>query len=134
MPLNKEKAGVPKWLQQKLKAEGQSLQPRVFSMNKTNPAAMKNPIDMSKSNLVDGAKKVNQKKKDVIVKNYEKRHIFVLVDGQDILADNLEFSYVEINDRLSKFVPDKVWKSHAAQRLTLNQKIELSMPSKAMQE
>jgi hypothetical protein len=30
------------------------------------------------------------------------------------LAENLEFTYVEINDRLSKFVPDKVWKSPAA--------------------
>mgnify|MGYP001021786145 CR=1 FL=1 len=31
-------------------------------------------------------------------------------------------------------MPDKVWKSQAAQRLTLNQKIELSLPSQAMQE
>jgi hypothetical protein len=42
------------------------------------------------------------------------RHIFVIADDQDILADQLKFSYVEINDRLSKFVPDKVWKSPAA--------------------
>jgi len=51
-----------------------------------------------------------------------------------MLSENLQFSYVEINDRLSKFVPDKVWKSQAAQRLTLNQKIELNKPSLAMQE
>jgi len=35
---------------------------------------------------------------------------------------------------LSKFVPDKVWKSPAAQRHSLNQKIELAPPSQAMQE
>lgn len=58
----------------------------------------------------------------------------MLADDQDILAETLQFSYVEINDRLSKFVPDKVWKSPAAQRYTLNQKIELALPSQAMQE
>ena len=58
----------------------------------------------------------------------------MIVDGQNILMEDLEFSYVEINDRLSKFVPDKVWNSQAAQRLTLNQKIEMSLPSQAMQE
>lgn len=58
----------------------------------------------------------------------------MLEDGQDILAENLKFTYVEVNDRLSKFVPDKVWMSNAAQRLTLNEKIELSLPSQALQE
>lgn len=58
----------------------------------------------------------------------------MLVDGQEILAEKLEFTYVEINERLSKFVPDKVWKSQAAKRLTLNEKIELNQPSQAMQE
>ena len=50
-------------------------------MNKTNPSAIKNKIDMSKSNIIDGPKKVNVKKVESIIKNYEKRHIFVLVDG-----------------------------------------------------
>ena len=53
-------------------------------------------------------------------KLYEKRHLFVIADGQDILTENLEFSYIEINDRLSKFVTEKTWKSQAAQRLNLN--------------
>lgn len=40
--LNKEKAGIPKWLQHKLKAEGKgSLQPRVYQMSKTNPHDMR---------------------------------------------------------------------------------------------
>jgi len=55
-----------------------------------------------------------------LVKNFEDRHIFIIRDGQDILAENLVFTYVEINERLSKFVPEKVWRSKAATRLTLN--------------
>lgn len=61
-----------------------------------------------------------KKPEEIIEKKFDARNIFVLVDDQDILTQDLNFSYVEINDRLSKFVPDKVWKSQAAQRLTLN--------------
>jgi len=64
---------------------------------------------------------------------FDHRHIFVIADGQSILAEDLKFTYVEINERLSKFVPDKVWQSNAAQRLSLNQKIELATPSMDMQ-
>jgi len=46
----------------------------------------------------------------------------------------LKFTYVEINHRLAKFVSDKVWRSQAAQRLTLNEKIELGKPSKDLME
>ena len=52
-----------------------------------------------------------KKKSEMIDKKYDVRNIFVISDGQDILGSNLEFSYVEINDRLSKFVPNKIWKS-----------------------
>ena len=58
----------------------------------------------------------------------------MLADGQDILADDLKFTYVEMNDRLATFVQDSVWKSQAAQKLTLNGKVELSKPSQALQE
>lgn len=34
IPLNKEKAGIPRWLQQKLKQEGKSLAPRVYQAAK----------------------------------------------------------------------------------------------------
>ena len=129
--LNREKATIPKWLQQKLKSEGKSLQPRVYQYNKTNPKLMKKAAEDYKSqNTIKGIRK----EKPEIEKKFDQRHIFVLADGQDILAEGLKFTYVEINDRLSKFVPDKVWQSNAAQRLTLNQKIELSLPSMAMQE
>lgn len=44
--LNKEKAGIPKWLQQKLKAEGKAALPsRLYEdMHRTNPKAMNNQV------------------------------------------------------------------------------------------
>lgn len=49
-------------------------------MNKTNPNAMKK-VDMTLKNQPEASKKVNVKKVEQIIKNFEKRHIFVLVDG-----------------------------------------------------
>ena len=66
--------------------------------------------------------------------DYDERHIFVLADDQDLLAEDLKFTYVEINHRLAKFVSDNVWRSQAAQRLSLNEKIELGKPSKDLME
>ena len=45
--LNKEKATIPKWLQQKLKAQGEtSLKPRIYdAMHKTNPSALRKGPD-----------------------------------------------------------------------------------------
>jgi len=52
--LNKEKATIPKWLQQKLKAEGQSsLKPRIYDMHKTNPSALRKGPD----SRMDGGQK-----------------------------------------------------------------------------
>jgi hypothetical protein len=46
VPLNREKATIPKWLVQKLKAEGKTLEPKVFKqMSKTGPKAMKRAVD-----------------------------------------------------------------------------------------
>lgn len=58
----------------------------------------------------------------------------MLADDQDILAEDLNFTYIEINNRLAQFVSDNVWRSQAAQRLTLNEKIELGKPSKDLME
>ena len=46
IPLNREKATIPKWLVHKLKAEGKQLEPKVYAyrqkqMNNTAPKAMK---------------------------------------------------------------------------------------------
>ena len=132
LPLNKIKSGMPKWLQEKLKNEGREMKSKVYE-----PKIRRNPLDLKKTaSLQPKQLPVLKKKKpeEMVDKKYDPRNIFVLVDDQDILAHDLQFSYVEINDRLSKFVPDKVWKSQAAQRLTLKQKIELNLPSQMMQE
>ena len=98
-------------------------------MNKTNPKVMKKASDGYSSRAqLEGIRK-SKPNDQPIKKIFDQRHLFIIADGQDILSENLKFTYVEVNERLSKFVPDKVWKSNAAQRLTLNQKIELSLPS-----
>jgi len=83
-------------------------------MHKTNPNVMKKALETYNSkNNIEGIRKT--KPKDPPIKKiFEQRHVFIIADGQDILTENLKFTYVEINDRLSKFVPDKVWKSNAA--------------------
>lgn len=115
------------------------MEPRVYDykkkqnvyMNKTAPKAMKQAHeDYNSKNQIQGIRK---KAKASVDKMFDHRHIFVIADGQSILAEDLKFTYVEINERLSKFVPDKVWQSNAAQRLSLNQKIELATPSMDMQ-
>lgn len=131
--MNKEKAGIPKWLQQKLKHEGKTLVPRVYQ------AAKEKQLKTQQSQAqVDQKKKpiIQRKKKQEpdVEQDYDERHIFVLADDQDLLAEDLKFTYVEINHRLAKFVSDNVWRSQAAQRLSLNEKIELGKPSKDLME
>ena len=46
---------------------------------------------------------------------YPERHIFVLVDGQDLFkTKELKFTYIEINARLCRTIPQKVWDSKGA--------------------
>lgn len=73
-------------------------------------------------------------KEPEIEKNFPERHIFVIADDQDLLAEEIKFTYIEINNRLAQFVSNNVWRSQAAQRLTLNEKIELGKPSKDLME
>ena len=64
---------------------------------------------------------------------YPERHLFVLVDGQDLFkTKDLKFGYIEINARLCKTIPQKVWDSQGAQRLDLYQRVELAKPSKLL--
>jgi hypothetical protein len=44
LPLNKEKAGVPKWLKEKLKNEGKTLKTRVYDIK-----PRRNPLDLQKN-------------------------------------------------------------------------------------
>ena len=64
---------------------------------------------------------------------FPERHLFVVIDGQDLFkTKDLKFAYVEINARLCKAIPQKVWDSQGAQRLDLYQRIELAKPSKLL--
>jgi hypothetical protein len=59
VPLNREKATIPKWLIQKLRSEGKSLEPKVYKyMSKTAPKAMKQAHEEFKSkNAIQGIRK-----------------------------------------------------------------------------
>lgn len=61
--------------------------------------------------------------------------MFVIVDGQDLFkTKDLKFTYIEVNTRLCRTIPQKVWDSKAAQRLDLYQRVELAKPSKLLQK
>lgn len=86
--LNREKATIPKWLQEKLKSQGKSqIEPRVFQpkqktiletmkKHQTAPKPPKQPV-----------KRV--KRQDTVEKKFDLRNIFVLLDDQNILAEDL---------------------------------------------
>jgi hypothetical protein len=40
-------------------------------------------------------------KEPEVEKNFPERHIFVIADDQDLLADEINFTYIEINNRLA---------------------------------
>ena len=66
-------------------------------------------------------------------RQYPLRHLFVILDGQDLgHVRTLKFSYEEVNTRLCKIVPQKIWNSTPAQRMDLYQRVELSKPSAIM--
>lgn len=114
-----------------MKAEGKSqLEPPVRAFMSQMPSKRSKELEVSKE-YHDAPKQKKQQKpqEPPLLKEFDERHLFIIKDQQDVLSENLIFTYVEINERLSKFVPDKVWRSKAAKRLTLNQKIELSLPS-----
>ena len=58
--------------------------------------------------------KQNIKPKVEIIKSYEKRFLFLIPGGQDLMSESLKFTYVEINDKLAQFVSNDIWKSEAA--------------------
>lgn len=51
-----------------------------------------------------------------------------------MMSEGLKFTHLEINDRLAQFVSNDMWKSEAAKKYTLNQKIEKSVPSQILLE
>jgi hypothetical protein len=62
-------------------------------------------------------------------RDFPARFIYFLLDGQDFdQVDNFHFSFLEVNEKLCKLVPQKTWDSPACQRLLFTQKIELASP------
>jgi hypothetical protein len=44
-------------------------------------------------------------KKETVARDYAKRYIYFIVDGQNVLnSDNFIFSYMEVNDRMNGLV------------------------------
>ena len=60
--------------------------------------------------------------------------MFVIIDDQNLneLHKELKFSYVEVNTRLCKTIPQKIWESKQAQRMELYQRVDLAKPSALM--
>lgn len=60
--------------------------------------------------------------------------MFVILDGQNLSDINkeLKFSYVELNTRLCKTIPQKIWDSQQAQSKELYHKVDLANPSPLM--
>ena len=60
--------------------------------------------------------------------------MFVIIDGQDLhdTSRELKFSYIEVNTRLCKTIPQKLWDSKQAQRMDLYQRVDLAKPSALM--
>jgi len=50
--------------------------------------------------------------------------------GEEIL----KFTFIEVNTRLCRMIPQKTWESKAAQRLNFHKKIELAKPSNVLAE
>lgn len=127
--------GVPKYLQEKLRAQGKKqISSKVYQTKGKSILENMKKNQLPKLPSKSTIKKPKKQVEHIVEKDFDFRNIFVLLDGQNILAENLEFTYIEINERLSQFVPDKVWQSQAAKRLNLNEKIELNKPSQQMRE
>jgi len=55
------------------------------------------------------------KDQNLKVRDYPRRFIYFVVDGQDVLnSTNLLFSYIEVNERLNTFISQKTWDSRQA--------------------
>jgi hypothetical protein len=75
---------MPKWLEQKLKNEGKEIKSKIYDYKKP-----RNPLAISKSASTkpkSSASIAKKKRDDMVDKNFDARNIFVIVDGQDILA------------------------------------------------
>ena len=105
-----------------MKSEGRSSVPsRVFDWQQKQEEKMRRLRQQASEDATrSSVASMPALKKQESFGDFDKRYIFVIPGGQDILGENLSFTYVEINERLAQFVSPAVWKSEAARRLTLN--------------
>ena len=65
---------------------------------------------------------------------FPERHIFAVLDGQSLsdIDKELKFAYIEVNTRLCKTIPQKIWDSQQAQSKDLYHRVDLAKPSDLM--
>jgi hypothetical protein len=79
-------------------------------------------------------KKEQKGENEMKKREYDHRYLFVLVDGQDLFAnESLKLIKVEINAKLCRMIPTKTWEAKAARTLNLMEKLALTNPSKVLQ-
>lgn len=62
------------------------------------------------------------------------RFIYFVIDGQNVFDnESFKFCYIEVNQGLSKMVPQNIWDSRAAKRADFFQKVELAKPAQILQ-
>jgi hypothetical protein len=90
------------------------------------------PTRKAKPKFVNRTQRIEAELKNRV---YPYRYLFVLVDNQDLFAnDNLQLIKVEVNSRLCRIIPQKTWESKAARTLSFQDRLQLSNPSKLLQE
>ena len=65
---------------------------------------------------------------------FPERHIFAVLDGQNLsdIEKEMKFAYIEVNTRLCKTIPQKIWDSQQAQSKDLYHRVDLAKPSDLM--
>lgn len=58
-----------------------------------------------------------------ITRVLEERRMFVVLDGSNIFDEDFKFSYIELSDKLSKLVPNKIWNAQETKRMNLYEKL-----------
>lgn len=91
----------------------------------TRLASSKNLLTRSEVKVYHSGSKPSESSK----RDFPQRFIYFILDGQDFNdVDNFHFSFLEVNEKLCRLVPQKTWNSQACQRLNFNQKVEFACP------
>ena len=75
----------------------------------------------------ESAIKSRESRHDLVVKEVPERHIYFVLDGQDVLSSDgapFMFSHLEVNLMLESFIDKSLWVSKAAQRMSFYELLE----------